>query len=325
MKRFLVFCLFALFVLPVSAQEIHPEDVGFTAFSVPSDSGSVDIYVSTQGIPADTLQTLPLVVYLQGSGYAPIFSGSKSRLSHVLMLKPNDFPGFHYVVIGKPYAPFWAPEQEKPPRAYHEALTLDKRAKDVVHTIDFLTTRSWVDTSMVVVVGHSEGAQVAPAAAAKHHGITHVAALAASGLSQAFDFVLEIRRRVRMGELSFEEGEAEIARLHDMFRQIEASPTKADSFWRGHSHRRWSSFFESPLAAFLSLDIPIFVAVGTKDVASPIESADYLPIAFIRAGKENLTYRVWPTDHRFQERLPEGNRVDRRPEVMDALLQWLEN
>jgi hypothetical protein len=58
-------------------------------------------------------------------------------------------------------------------------------------------------------------------------------------------------------------------------------------------------------------------------VASPVESADYLPIAFLLAGKENLTYRAWPTDHRFQETLPDGERTDRRPDVIAALLDWL--
>ena len=60
-----------------------------------------------------------------------------------------------------------------------------------------------------------------------------------------------------------------------------------------------------------------------RDTASPVESADYLPIAFLLAGKENLTYRAWPADHRFQETLPDGKRADRRPEVVRALFEWL--
>ncbi|MEM6289589.1 MAG: acetylxylan esterase [Bacteroidota bacterium] len=306
-----------------SAQEVKPEDVGFRAYPVASVEGPTEVYVSTEGRPADTSRTLPLVVYLQGSGYGPVYSGPPDRLSHVLMLKPTDFPGFHYAVVGKPDAPFWAAEAGSPTTDYHEALTLGRRVADASAVIEALTSQPWVDGSRVVVVGHSEGAQVAPALAAANGRVTHVAALAASGLSQAFDFVLNVRRRVRAGELSFEEGEARIAALHDQFRRIEAAPASADSLWRGHSYRRWSSFFEPPLAAFLSLDVPVFVGIGVYDVASPVESADYLPVAFLLAGKENLTYRAWPTDHRFQETLPDGARVDRRSEVVGALSEWL--
>jgi pimeloyl-ACP methyl ester carboxylesterase len=322
MTRSLAFLLLAL-AASTSAQEVEPEDVGFHAYPVASAGGAAEVYVSTEGRPADTTRTLPLVVYLQGSGYGPIYSGPPDRLSHVLMLKPTDFPGFHYAVVGKPDTPFWSPQVDEPTPAYHAALTLDRRVADASAAIDALVSRAWVDDSRVVVVGHSEGAQVAPALAAANTRVTHAAALAASGLSQAFDFVLDVRQRVRAGELSFEEGEARIAALHDQVRRIEASPEAADSLWRGHSYRRWSSFFEPPLAAFLSLDIPVFVAVGVNDVASPVESADYLPIAFLLAGKENLTYRAWPTDHRFQETLPDGERTDRRPDVIAALLDWL--
>ena len=323
MKALTLLLVLALTAPPVLAQKVRPEDVGFRAFAVASDSGAAEVYVSTEGRPADTLRTLPLVVYLQGSGHGPIYSGPPDRLSHVLMLKPTDFPGYHVAVVGKPDAPFWALQRGDATPAYHRALTLGRRVADASAVIDALAAQPWVDGSRVVVVGHSEGAQVAPVLAVANGHVTHVAALAASGLSQAVDFVVDVRRRVRAGELSFEEGEARIAALHDQVRRIEAAPTAADSLWRGHSYRRWSSFFEPPLDAFLSLDVPIFVAVGVDDEASPVESADVLPVAFLLAGKENLTYRAWPTDHRFQQALSSGERVDRRPEVVGALLAWL--
>ncbi|MEM6285823.1 MAG: acetylxylan esterase [Bacteroidota bacterium] len=201
MIRPVAFLLLVLAMPVASGQEVEPEDVGFRAYPVASAGGIAQVYVSTAGRPADTTRALPLVIYLQGSGYGPIFSGPSDRLSHVLMLKPTDFPGFHYAVVSKPEAPFWAPEAGEPPTAYHEALTLDRRVGDASAAIDLLAAQPWVDTSRVVVVGHSEGAQVAPALAAANGRITHVAALAASGLSQAFDFVLDVRRRVREGDL----------------------------------------------------------------------------------------------------------------------------
>ena len=312
-----------LAAMPLAAQDVRPEDVGFRAFSVASDSGAAEVYVSTEGRPADTLLTLPLVLYLQGSGFGPVYFGPPERPSHVLMLKPADFAGFHYAVVGKPDAPFWAPARGEATPAYHRALTLGRRVADASAAVDLLAAQPWVDASRIVVVGHSEGAQVAPALAASNGRVTHVAALAASGLSQAFDFVLDVRRRVREGGLSFEEGEARIRALFAQLRRIEAAPAAADSLWRGHSYRRWASFFEPPLDAFLSLDVPVFVAVGVDDEASPVESADYLPVAFLLAGKDNLTYRAWPTDHRFQQTLPDGERVDRRPDVVRALLEWV--
>jgi len=323
--------LIALLFLSLGAsyaggQEVRPEDVGFRALSVASPNGTVRIFVSTEGHPVDVERILPLVLYIQGSGYSPIYYGSPDKLSNVLMLKPADFPGYHYAVVGKPGTPFWDLKKGKATRAYSESLTLGRRVADVSAAIDYLAAQRWVDSSRIVVIGHSEGAQVAPFVAAANGHVTHVAALAASGLSQAFDFVLDVRHRVREGALSFEEGQARITALYDQFRRILSSPSSTDSLWYGHTYGRWASFFQSqPLDAFLALNIPVFVAVGAYDKSSPVESADYIPIAFLLAGKDNLTYRVWPTDHGFQQKLPNGKRVDRRSDIVAALLEWLGN
>lgn len=319
---FLFFSQIALVPLAI-CQNVIPENVGFRAYSIGLENRAVNFYVSTSGQAADTLTTRPLIVYIQGSGFSPIFWGPIDRLSHALMLKPGDFPEHHYVVIGKPGADFWSAERSRPPQIYHELLTLENRVLDISTALDFLVQQSWVDTSEVVVVGHSEGAQVAPAVAVQNGNVTHVAALAASGLSQAYDFVLEVREQMKAGELSFEEGEEQLSALYDQYNRILNSAEPANRYWRGHSHQRWSSFFEPPLNAFLSLDIPVFVGVGLFDESSPIESADYIRVAFMLAQKDNLTYRAWNTDHRFQETGPEGKRIDRRPDVIKALLSWL--
>lgn len=199
------------------------------------------------------------------------------RMQRINLLLFAFIPGLASIAGAQEVRPmdvgFWAPERGEPTSACHEALTIGRRVADASAAIDFLVSQPWVDASRIVVVGHSEGAQVAPALAVANDRITHVAALAASGLSQAFDFVLDIRRRVRAGDLSFEEGEARIAALHDAIRRIEAAPESADSLWRGHSYQRWSSFFKAPLEAFFAIDVPVFVAVGVDDDASPVDSA----------------------------------------------------
>ncbi len=302
-----------------------PEDFGFAPFEIETEVGPVECFVATGRAPLDTTRSLPLVVYLQGSNYAPIFHGPEGAIRGTLFLGPWDFPDHHYAVIAKPEAPFWAERVGETPRAYHEALSLPWRVAAARAVVSDLARQPWVDRSRVAVVGHSEGADVAPWVAVDHPAVTHVASLSGGALSQMYDFVLDIRRRQRSGTVSFEEAEAEVAALHDRYRRIYAAPSASDSLWQGdHSYLRWSSFFRAPLEAYLALDIPVFVAAGTADEAVPVESADYLPLAFIQAGKENLTYRVWPVDHFYREVTTEGETISRKPDVVSALRSWLE-
>ncbi|MEM0964215.1 MAG: hypothetical protein AAGK21_16935, partial [Bacteroidota bacterium] len=295
-----------------SAQPITPASVGFTHVHLDTpETGPVSFYVSTAGRPADTTRTLPLVVYHQGSGYNPIYWGSRDSLRNALLLDPRDVPEAHYIVIGKPGAPFWIEDfdnRAEPPAAFTERLSLHWRTAAARLAIEHVMDLGMVDPSLILSVGHSEGADVAPWVAVEVPAVTHVAVLAGGALSMSFDFVYEFRRLVAEGEMTFDEGQRYIEQAYADLRATYAEPTRTDTSYYGGTLLKWHSFLDNPpLDAMLQLDVPIYIAGGTLDEKAPIANLDMAAVAFIRRGKDNLTYRVWEADHSFRQPTENGS------------------
>lgn len=149
----------------------------------------------------------------------------------------------------------------------------------------------------VILVGGSEGGDVAASVAVAEPRVTHLALLGTGGgLTQAD----ELRHfvRARGGYLGIgSEGELD-ARLGE----IRARPS-SDELWLGHPFRRWSSYlWRAPVEDLLRLEIPIFLAHGAKDEAVPVESARAARDAMAARGKSNLRYVEYPAlDHSFRD------------------------
>ena len=78
----------------------------------------------------------------------------------------------------------------------------------------------------------------------------------------------------------------------------------------------------------LKINIPIFVAVGGKDEAVPVESSLLIPIEFIRHHKDNLTYKLYPDyNHSFAKpRIDESSEWNYEfVKVLDEFIEWAEN
>nr|WP_252732520.1 dienelactone hydrolase family protein [Cellulophaga baltica] len=74
----------------------------------------------------------------------------------------------------------------------------------------------------------------------------------------------------------------------------------------------------------MKIEIPIFVAIGSKDQAVPVESAYLIPIEFIRQKKEKLTFKVYPAlDHGFERELENGEFEDHWNDVFQDFLNWV--
>lgn len=168
----------------------------------------------------------------------------------------------------------------------------------------------------IIVIGTSEGGDVAAAVAARAPRVTHLMFMSGGGgMSQADELRLMVARSsagtsLAPGCKSPEDvagaqsslGGLDAATLERAFDEIRARP-ESDERWLGLPFRRWSSFaWSPPLVDLATLAIPIFVAHGTCDTAVPVESARTLAAAFDAAGKVNLRYREYAgLDHGFRD------------------------
>jgi alpha-beta hydrolase superfamily lysophospholipase len=158
----------------------------------------------------------------------------------------------------------------------------------------------------VLLVGSSLGGVVAADVAARDARVTHLLMMASGGgLTQAEEGTLFAER----GQMP--PGIASVEELNAKFDEIRAAPDSGE-LWFGHPFRMWSSYlWFRPMDGLTTRPIPIFLAQGTADTATPVESARAMRDEFARLGLTNLTYVEYPgLDHHFSNEAGESRLLD---------------
>ncbi len=213
---------------------------------------------------------------------------------------------------------------------FYERYSLDWRAQAASEAINYLVKNIAVDTDKIIVIGYSEGSQVTPAVAVLNKKVTHVVCMVGNSLNHLYDFLLDARTEVERGELTASEGQKTIDSLYQEYEKIYADPLSTSKFWYGSTYKKWSSFSKStPLENMLLLTIPILYIGGGQDRNQTVMDMDYARLEFLRKGKTNLTYHVYPdSNHFFQESYEEEGQTkwrDRVDEVHAFAVDWIKN
>jgi hypothetical protein len=328
----------------VCAQPVYPKDWGLKRFTINDKSiGPIGFYVDTTNIK----QKAPLLIFVNGSGGQPLCiyierGKGKSQImttfqSEMIGLVKNDY---HLVMIDKPGFNFCdtiAVEGDdisnllanyEAPAYYHKTLSLQWRVNSIKAVISYLIKNRYHDGKKIVAWGFSEGGQVVPKLADEDKRVTHVVSVVGAGLNQFYDFITSVRIKVAKGELTHQQGQAEIDELNKTFKAIYADPNSTTKFFSGHTYKRWASFCgDVPLEHLTKLSIPIYMVVGSADNNSPIYGLDYVPLEFLRLGKKNLTYEVCVGCDHFQTIIESADEKDRGKnvgaEINQRILGWL--
>lgn len=280
----------------------------------------------------------PLIIYLQGSTNFPLYYLSPNgRYSSSITLNVDSMSNdYHIILISKPNTPLVdsikiAPSGRKQypmKEGYSEKYSLDWRVNSADKVINDVLKKLKIDTSTIIVWGHSEGSQVAPAVAVKNKKVTHVISMMGNSLNHLYDFILNERVSALNGEKSNEEAQANIDSLYIEFEKIYKDPKSTTKEWYGETYYKWSSFtLNAPIDNMLKLNIPILYVAGGEDRHS-ILNMDYAKLEFLRKGKNNLTYKVYPNyDHFFMEtKTDESGKkewIDHLDEVNGFALKWV--
>ncbi|GAB5527786.1 MAG: hypothetical protein Roseis2KO_56580 [Roseivirga sp.] len=316
-------------------QPSSPEDFGLQPYQFKeTELGTINFFVTQHKIK----ETKPLLIFLDGSGHLPLFylikkpDGSTQLSSKITIDYDKLANQFHVVMISKPGTPFMDSleagssrefRKKYPPSAeYTERLSLDWRAGSASMVIDYLIQNLPVKDNEVVVMGYSEGGQVAPKLARINAKVTKLINIVGGGLNQFYDMITEQRGKAQLGLITSVEAQANIDSLTLVFKDIYANPNATDKTWWGHTYKRWASFCQDiPMDNMLSLDIPILMISGGKDENAPIAGLDYVQLEFLRQGKTNLTYKVYPNcNHWFDDELTGEYKLD---EMLDFVSDWV--
>ncbi len=327
----------------IHAQPVYPKDWGLKRFTITDKRvGPIGFYVDTTNIK----RKAPLLIYVNGSSGTPLCIYIERRKgSQIMTTFHNEIidlvkSDYHYVLIDKPGFNFCDTiqteekdlsvlmENYQAPAYYHETLSLSWRVNSIKAVITYLIKNGYHDGKKIVAWGYSEGGQVVPKLADEDKRVTHVISVVGAGLNQFYDFITSVRIRVAKGELTHQQGQAEIDELYKTFNDIYTDPNSTTKFFSGHTYKRWASFCSDvPLEHLRKLTIPIYMAVGSADTNSPIYGLDYVPLEFSRLGKKNLTYEVCVGCDHFQTIIESADEKEKGKnvgaEINQRIFTWI--
>lgn len=271
------------------------------------DKSTMTAFVGNFNKDIDTRK--PLLVYLEGSGAQSHFFSMDGRMGMGVfgLIAMNHGKTYHVVTTEKRGVPFGDAgnrgSAEGASEEYNRFATLDDRVADVRLLLDLLLAENAVDSSQVILLGHSEGADVAAGVAVVDSRVTHVAFLSGGGAAQFFDFFVQTRKRLAKENVPAEEVEKQIAGLEQQIREILEDPNSETRMFAGHAFKRWSTFATVAAAENLARSkAKLFLAHGTEDESVPIESFDYLVVELLRKRRVDVTVKRYAgCDHSYMQ------------------------
>jgi pimeloyl-ACP methyl ester carboxylesterase len=298
----------------------------YLRFTVRDDLGRrVTAYVSER---TDPQATLPLAVYVQGSGcgshFAQVGDRWVPRNGHMGLLEAAS-GRFRVLIVEKPGVE--PGDDPKTPRAaagsavFRREHTLERWTEALLAAIRAARTLPGIDRTRLLVVGHSEGGVVACRLARMLPDVTHVAVLAGGGPSQLADLTALVRRGRFLASVSADP-ETRVAALRTTWEDILAHPDDANRMFLGHAYPRWASFLStSPVEELSEVRwARVLVAQGLADDAVEPFTADVLAASLRVQGIDVTELLVPGADHSFALQGSPGR--DGWREVLGRVTDW---
>jgi pimeloyl-ACP methyl ester carboxylesterase len=140
--------------------------------------------------------------------------------------------------------------------------------------------------------------------------------------------MINTRLDVDRNNITADQGQKIVDSLYNQYAKIYADALSTGRRWYGTTFLKWSRFSQTtPLENMLKLKIPILYVGGGKDNHQTIIDMDYARLEFLRKGKTNLTYKVYPNaNHYFEETaIKDGKEIktDRSDEVTQFAFDWI--
>ena len=267
----------------------------------------------------------PLIVYIHGSGHQSLFRQADGRIApangHATVVDvAADLA--RVLIVEKPGVARFEAGDGPPSAAFRREHTLERWVEAVATAILAARRLPGVDTTRLLVVGHSEGGLVAARVAARLPQVSHVALLAGGGPTQLFDLLQLARAGTFFAEVSPDPA-ARVAYVLAQWDSITADPESATRDFFGHPFRRWASFLrDSPIAALRETKAAVFLAQGEADQAVTRESFEALLAELVVAGKQPTARVIAGADHSFVVHRPGAAPRDGWTDVLRDVVRW---
>lgn len=293
---------------------------GLDRVTLPRSEGPpVSYYLSTPKAKA------PLVLFVQGSGCTPPFSGlgTQERSASILPWVPLAQSGRYAVMsVDKPYQPAQQDGQGGSANgcgdAFNNQFSYDTWLATLGTALRHALAQPGIDATRVLVVGISEGGVMAAGLARAVPEVGAVALAGVSGTTQLFDTVA----RIHQGGGSDDDKLRELASFDATLKDIQADPASGSKFAWGHPYRRWSSFLaQSPGDNLLQSKARVYIVSGMRDASVPILSTEVM-YAQLRAQGRDVTMRRLPGAN--HDLVAEGGGVEQVMGEYGAIMRWFD-
>ena len=324
--KFLIFFLTVIAYTHSFSQTHIPDYKKFTTEQILIKKDTITYHIYS---PEKMTDTTGIILFIHGSGAFPMYNVKQENHSTwINSTVPFDLDGipkgYAFVLVSKKCVPFLVMnETYRAKKCFYENESLDYRVWQNNMVLDHLLKTKIKKPKKVIAIGHSEGSDVVAKLGTVNSALTHIGFWSGSGHSQYYDFALMIRKEAISDKISEKESIEKLDSLFVQLQDIENNPNSIEKQWQENSYRRWKQFSEPPVANLLKVDIPIFVAIGTKDESVPMESSLVIKTEFIRNKKQNLTYRMYPNYDHNLELMSEDPNQDPEDKWMDVFYEFM--
>ncbi len=279
-----------------------------------------------------TEATLPLIVYVHGSGCSSLFRkrGETDPTEAVAgQAGHNTFTDAvrgraRLLIVEKPGVSYLdeGGDVHNASQEFREQHTLDRWGEAVGAAIEAARKLPSIDGSRVMVVGHSEGGIVAARVAAERDFVTDVAVLAGGGPTQLYD-ILQLAKSGEFFRGVSEDAAERVDYVLEEWAQILANPETADEFFFGHPYCRWATFLSSSTMEELEeTDARILLIQGAQDKAVAPETMTMTQTHLLSKGKDVTARMIAAGDHSFNLPPEDGERVDGWLKILSMTVDW---
>jgi pimeloyl-ACP methyl ester carboxylesterase len=274
---------------------------------------------------------LPIAAFVQGSGCHSVFrlgGDGRIRVGYQNILQYVSGQRVRVLAVEKPGVRFL--DDPKQPGVAHgcsqtflEEHTLDRWAEAVNACLSAARTLANTSRRKLLIIGHSEGGQIAARVAATNPKVSHVALLSSTGPTQLYDFVARAGSQSKKKRTTANYSRS-LNEVREIFEAIQSDPDSTSKFAWGHPYRRWSSFLSSStIDEILRTRARIFMAHGVRDRSVPIAAFDMLVAALIRERRDIVVQRIEGAAHSFSKSRRASPRI--MTEIFSDILEWFLN
>lgn len=332
-KNIFILLIIILLAINFGYSQNRVKGTDFSSFSIEEENDTIDFAI------ADTVFDIqkPMLLFCQGSLPVPLFVDVGNNRIVPLQLGNFDLKEmrkyYHVVVISMPKTPMIAKMENLTQQYYYVKDTATRKISDAFFLADnmanyvrranvviaYLQKKDFIESSKLVVCGHSQGSRVAVMLAASNKAITQLGLFSYSYENRIDEILRKARVAATKGEITWYEADSIQENYYAFYRKI----CNDDSLKVQPSLTSWRSFSKTTINELSHLKIPVYIAYGSEDVGCV--DTDLIPLYFIEQGKSNYVVRRYPgLEHNFFP-LVDGHPDHKNGEwanVMNAFIDW---